>query len=145
MDRRSGENRRSIAYQSARVVGVDMGENDVIDIGGAEAECVQPGGKLAVIRPEELAGASVDQHSPFRGFDEEAVDGQRGRCICKPLRDRLAIAAIKLADIGGQNAILKGEDLRCSKCEVIGGHGEFLDGGQANIEAYSCFLIQVTL
>ncbi|EEF24312.1 conserved hypothetical protein [Ricinus communis] len=74
-----GEDELAVGGQSAHVVRVEVGDQDVVDLFRLVAGRLQIVDQLAQRRAEQRAAAGVDQHQPLAGVDQEGVGRGGGR------------------------------------------------------------------
>ena len=70
-----GECELVVVHQAAHVVGVHMGDVDLVDLLGLVAGSLQVGDQVAQRRAKQLGCAGVNQHQLGAGVDQVAVNG----------------------------------------------------------------------
>ena len=87
------EQRLAVLAQPGRMVGMQVGDVDLVDLLGLVARRLQVGEQLAGGRTEGAIGAGVDQHQLGAGVDQVAIDRGLHRRLQELLVQRLHDAA----------------------------------------------------
>ena len=75
MDDGVGKLDHLVLHQAADVVRMHVGQQNVVDVGGAIAGSLQVAHQLAERRSEQVAGAGIDQDQALAGVDQVGVVG----------------------------------------------------------------------
>ena len=118
------EHAAAVRRQPAGVVGMDMGQDHIVDLIRAVARGLDIGDELPKRRPHQASGARVDQHQPVTGVDEEGIDrnlGGIGLEVTGQIGSRifLADAFVDLRHRQPGGAVGQGGDLQISQLQAV--------------------------
>ncbi len=81
------------------MIGVDVGEYDVVNLMGTNAEGFESADQLSMVRAKEFARTGVDQNVLSACLDQKRIDAQSVRRVRKFLRRRrVQTTAVQFAD-----------------------------------------------